>query len=177
MPTTITGDLNIGAVETRLGWIGLLWRGDALVANSFFAPTIVDALTDIERRAGIGRDEKKPPKWLSDFFTCYGDRKFARSNTILAEKAQFDFTDATDFRRSVWNELIRIPLGEIRTYGDVATALGTAPRPVGGACGANPCGIIVPCHRVIGADGSLHGFGGGLGTKRMLLEHEGVHLS
>jgi O-6-methylguanine DNA methyltransferase len=174
MIKNFNGDLNIGAVETRLGWVGLLWRGDALVANSFFATTIVDALTEIERRAGVGRDEKKPPKWAADFFACYAERKFGRSTKILAEKALFDFAGASAFRQSVWSELVRIPVGETRTYGDIARALANAARAVGGACGANPCPIIVPCHRVIGADGSLRGFGGGLDVKRMLLEHEGA---
>ncbi len=85
----------------------------------------------------------------------------------------------TEFQRRVWEELRRIPYGETRTYGDLAHALGNpaASRAVGLANGRNPIGIIVPCHRVVGADGSLTGYGGGLDRKRRLLEFEkGVPL-
>lgn len=80
----------------------------------------------------------------------------------------------TDFERSVWNALTRIPYGETRTYSQIAIAVGrpTATRAAGAANGRNPVAIIVPCHRVIGANGSLVGFGGGLERKRWLLDHE-----
>ncbi|MFH8466333.1 methylated-DNA--[protein]-cysteine S-methyltransferase [Streptomyces sp. NPDC017991] len=80
----------------------------------------------------------------------------------------------TPFQRSVWSELRRIPYGETRTYGQLADALGNpnASRSVGLANGRNPLGIIVPCHRVVGADGSLTGYGGGLERKRRLLDFE-----
>ena len=80
----------------------------------------------------------------------------------------------TPFRQRVWRALRTIPWGRTRSYGAVARALGTAPRAVGGACGANPIPIIVPCHRVVSANGGLGGFSGGEGcdTKRRLLEHE-----
>ncbi|MDQ0584353.1 methylated-DNA--[protein]-cysteine S-methyltransferase [Streptomyces rishiriensis] len=81
----------------------------------------------------------------------------------------------TPFQRSVWAELRKIPYGETRTYGELAEALGnpTASRAVGLANGRNPVGIIVPCHRVIGAGGGLTGYGGGLDRKRRLLGFEG----
>ena len=81
----------------------------------------------------------------------------------------------TPFQKAVWQELMRIPYGETRSYGQIAAALGRAgaSRAVGAANGRNPIPIIVPCHRVIGADGSLTGFGGGLEAKRWLLQHEG----
>ncbi|GGU85888.1 methylated-DNA--protein-cysteine methyltransferase [Streptomyces filipinensis] len=80
----------------------------------------------------------------------------------------------TPFQRSVWEQLTRIPYGETRTYGELADALGSpgASRAVGLANGRNPVGIIVPCHRVIGSDGSLTGYGGGLDRKRRLLDFE-----
>jgi len=94
------------------------------------------------------------------------------------------------FERAVWAELCRIPAGETRSYGDIARALGGASsgrsqnggsaaggpnaRAVGTANGRNPRAIAVPCHRVIGADGSLTGYAGGLAIKRWLLAHEGV---
>jgi methylated-DNA-[protein]-cysteine S-methyltransferase len=80
----------------------------------------------------------------------------------------------SEFDRAVWAELARIPYGEMRTYGQVAAAVGdaSAARAVGVACNRNPVPIIVPCHRVVGAGGKLVGFGGGLPRKRHLLELE-----
>jgi methylated-DNA-[protein]-cysteine S-methyltransferase len=80
----------------------------------------------------------------------------------------------TEFQRAVWNQLARIPYGETWTYGQIAKLLDRpdASRAVGAANGANPIPVILPCHRVIGSNGSLTGFGGGLPTKRWLLDHE-----
>lgn len=82
----------------------------------------------------------------------------------------------TPFQRAVWQELQQIPYGKTVTYGDVAARIGRprAVRAAGSAIGANPVAIIIPCHRVIGADGGLHGFGGGLDVKQALLELEGA---
>ncbi len=84
--------------------------------------------------------------------------------------------EGTDFQRSVWRALTQIPCGETRSYGDVARQIGNpkAVRAVGLANGSNPIGIVVPCHRVIGANGTLTGYGGGVERKRWLLEHEGA---
>lgn len=83
-------------------------------------------------------------------------------------------TNGTAFQRRVWTALRGIPAGRTRTYGELAAAIGapTASRAVGLANGANPIAIVVPCHRVIGADGGLTGYGGGLARKRWLLDHE-----
>jgi methylated-DNA-[protein]-cysteine S-methyltransferase len=80
----------------------------------------------------------------------------------------------TPFQRTVWQQLRRIPYGETRSYGELAEALGKpgASRAVGLANGKNPIGIIVPCHRVVGANGSLTGYGGGLDRKQRLLDFE-----
>ncbi|NEA86340.1 methylated-DNA--[protein]-cysteine S-methyltransferase [Streptomyces sp. SID9913] len=80
----------------------------------------------------------------------------------------------TPFQRRVWDELRRIPYGETRSYGRLADALGSpkASRAVGLANGRNPIGIVIPCHRVIGASGSLTGYGGGLERKQRLLDFE-----
>ncbi|MFF6779675.1 methylated-DNA--[protein]-cysteine S-methyltransferase [Streptomyces sp. NPDC012510] len=80
----------------------------------------------------------------------------------------------TPFQRAVWEQLVRIPYGETRSYGDLAHALGNpkASRAVGLANGKNPVGIIVPCHRVVGSDGSLTGYGGGVERKQRLLDFE-----
>ena len=78
----------------------------------------------------------------------------------------------TPFQRKVWSALGRIPFGETRSYADVARMVGSAPRAVGRANATNPICLIVPCHRVIGADGSLTGFAFGEATKRRLLDFE-----
>ncbi|EJL34506.1 O-6-methylguanine DNA methyltransferase [Caulobacter sp. AP07] len=82
----------------------------------------------------------------------------------------------TVFQREVWNALVDIPAGETTTYARLAARIGrpNAIRAMGAANGANPIAIVVPCHRVIGADGSLTGYGGGIARKRWLLAHEGV---
>jgi len=86
-------------------------------------------------------------------------------------------TGGTAFQRAVWEALRRIPAGETWSYRDLARHVGRpdAVRAVGAANGANPVGIVVPCHRVIGADGSLTGYGGGIERKAWLLEHERTH--
>lgn len=88
-------------------------------------------------------------------------------------------TGGTDFQRAVWAGLRAIPVGRTLSYGALAASLGRpkAVRAVGLANGANPVSIIIPCHRVIGADASLTGYGGGLERKRWLLAHEGAELS
>ena len=82
----------------------------------------------------------------------------------------------TAFQQQVWAEMRKIPYGKLRTYGDLAVAIGGSPRPVGGACGRNPIPIILPCHRVVGNDGEMAGYSGGRGvlTKQQLLRLEGV---
>ena len=82
----------------------------------------------------------------------------------------------TSFRLKVWAAMQAIPYGQTRSYGDLARDLDSAPRAVGGACGANPIPLIIPCHRVVGAGGALGGFSGGAGcdTKRQLLALEGA---
>lgn len=81
-----------------------------------------------------------------------------------------------DFERAVWTELVRIPYGRTLTYGDLAARVNGVARAVGGACGANPIPIIIPCHRVLAAAGGMGGFSapGGVETKRRLLELEGI---
>ncbi|TFG83042.1 MAG: methylated-DNA--[protein]-cysteine S-methyltransferase [Erysipelotrichales bacterium] len=80
----------------------------------------------------------------------------------------------TDFQKSVWDVLLTIPYGDVMTYGQIAEKIGNpkAVRAVGGACHNNPIGIVIPCHRVLGKDGSLTGYAGGVHLKEMLLNHE-----
>jgi len=76
------------------------------------------------------------------------------------------------FRQSVWKKLLEIPYGQTRSYGELAEELGSSPRAVGGAVGHNPISILIPCHRVVGAQGSLTGYAGGVEKKKFLLELE-----
>jgi methylated-DNA-[protein]-cysteine S-methyltransferase len=84
----------------------------------------------------------------------------------------------TPFRRRVWDAMCAIPFGHTRTYGEIARELGSAARAVGGACGANPIPIVIPCHRVLAAGGREGGYSGlgGVTTKHWLLGHERVEL-
>lgn len=125
---------------------------------------------------GAARAPRRPLEWRRD----------AERTTIVraqvfeyfaGQRREFDLPIepwGTAFQQSVWRALRRIPFGETRTYGQIATALGspTASRAVGGANGANPVCLIIPCHRVIGSDGSLTGFAFGEEIKRRLLQRE-----
>ncbi|MDE3152326.1 MAG: methylated-DNA--[protein]-cysteine S-methyltransferase [Gemmatimonadota bacterium] len=96
---------------------------------------------------------------------------------FAGERTAFDLPlapEGTPFQQTVWAELRRIPFGELTSYGALARRLGNpnATRAVGAANGRNPLSIVVPCHRVVGADGSLTGFGGGIERKRWLIAHE-----
>jgi methylated-DNA-[protein]-cysteine S-methyltransferase len=100
---------------------------------------------------------------------------------FAGRRTEFDLALApkgTEFQQSVWQRLLTIPFGATVSYLDIAKQLGKpgSIRAVGAANGANPIPIIIPCHRVIGSDGSLTGYGGGLENKRLLLKHEGVEV-
>lgn len=92
------------------------------------------------------------------------------------ELPTLDLTAGTEFQRSVWKAMLRIRLGEARSYGEIAKCIGRprAVRAVGGACGANPIPVLVPCHRVLAAGGKLGGFSSDMKWKRALLAREGV---
>jgi methylated-DNA-[protein]-cysteine S-methyltransferase len=96
---------------------------------------------------------------------------------FAGERDDFDLPldlHGTPFQRAVWQALLAIPAGRTRSYGEIARELGSASavRAVGGAVGRNPVSVIVPCHRVVGTDGSLTGYAGGVYRKRALLERE-----
>jgi len=99
---------------------------------------------------------------------AYGDKQLTRFDLPLR-------VAGSEFQRKVCDAMLEIPFGETRTYGQIASALGASPQAVGNACGGNPIPIIIPCHRVLGAD-SLGGFSGqgGVETKVALLRHEGA---
>ena len=106
-------------------------------------------------------------KQIEEYFS--GQRKTFSVNLGL---------QGTEFQNTVWRRLVKIPYGQTCSYGEFATAIGkpTACRAVGNANGKNPISIIVPCHRLIGSNGSLTGYGGGLWRKQWLLKHEGVKM-
>ncbi|MGA9450618.1 MAG: methylated-DNA--[protein]-cysteine S-methyltransferase [Verrucomicrobiia bacterium] len=89
-----------------------------------------------------------------------------------------DLSSGTEFQRKVWNAMRKISTGRTKSYGEIAQAVGkpNAVRAVGGACGANPVPIFVPCHRVLAANKKLGGFSGGLDWKRSLLAREGIKI-
>ncbi len=151
-------------------------------------------VTDAEQRLRAAEWEDKSHRLERALRLHYGKVGFqlqprpTSSSARLALEAYFEgelaaiadlrtYTNGTDFQRSVWAALREIPVGSTVSYGQLATQIGrpAAVRAVGAANGANPIPVIVPCHRVIGADASLTGFGGGLERKRWLLAHERTH--
>ena len=116
----------------------------------------------------VSLEDGEAPASFKDSLKAY----FAGDMHALANVAAA--TAGTAFQREVWKALRAIPAGTTMSYGQVAAKIGrkAASRAVGAANGANPIPIVVPCHRVIGADGSLTGFGSGLPRKRWLLDHE-----
>ncbi|MCA3415661.1 MAG: methylated-DNA--[protein]-cysteine S-methyltransferase [Roseomonas sp.] len=141
------------SLHTPLGEVTISEDGGAIVALDW----------------GRGRDQDATPllREACDQLQDYFDGKRMIFNLPLAP-------EGSDFQKRVWAELCAIPPGETRSYADIARTIGSAPRAVGGANGANPIPLFIPCHRVIAADGSLGGYSGGDGpaTKRYLLDLE-----
>lgn len=127
-----------------------------------------------------GRDVRQPdPGWRRDD-VAFGDVRTQLDEYFAGNRRVFDLElhpTGTAFQLRAWQALCDIPYGETVSYGRQATRLGmpTAFRAVGAANGRNPISIVVPCHRVVGANGSLVGYGGGLDVKRWLLQHEAMH--
>jgi len=125
-----------------------------------------------------GRDAARKSLWMTRRQSPILDRARLQLEEYFAGRRQhFELPldpRGTEFQRRVWQRLLKIPYGETTTYGALARELGDpgASRAVGLANGSNPLPIVIPCHRVIGADGSLTGFGGGLAIKSALLELE-----
>jgi len=119
------------------------------------------------------------PDWTRDD-TAFDDVRTQLEEYFAGDRREFDLPlhpTGTPFQQRVWRALCGIPFGETASYSETAIAIGTptAVRAVGHANGQNPIPIIVPCHRVVGANGSLTGYGGGLDAKRWLLSHEAAH--
>ncbi|ANP50552.1 methylated-DNA-[protein]-cysteine S-methyltransferase [Streptomyces griseochromogenes] len=130
-----------------------------------------------EETFGMGVPPRERSRAWGSEDTLFGEAEEQLSAYFAGELKEFTVElrlHGTTFQRAVWDQLTRIPYGETRSYGELADALGNpkASRAVGLANGKNPIGIIVPCHRVIGAGGDLTGYGGGLDRKRRLLDFE-----
>ena len=128
---------------------------------------------EIKARFGdIDLQKAANPFGISDYIRGYFDGDLQAIDGILTDGG------GTNFETSVWTELRRIPLGATVSYGEIAKRLGNpnAMRAVGLANGKNPIAVVVPCHRVIGANGSMTGYGGGIHRKEWLLRHEGALL-
>jgi len=126
----------------------------------------------LERRFGsFTRVETRDPAGAVTALEKYADGDVAALDDVAVD------TGGTGFQQRVWRALRAIPVGTTTSYGALARSLGEprAMRAVGAANGRNPVPIVIPCHRVIASDGSLHGYGGGLDRKRMLLDHERRH--
>lgn len=142
------------------------------VYQSPIGPLTLRARGEVLTYLGFGGEpdiNKRPPAFLPVIAQL--DEYFGGKRKVF--QLPFDL-EGTEFRRRVWAELVRIPYGETRSYKDIAYAIGNVKsvRAVGGANHHNPISIIVPCHRVIGANGSLTGYGGDLWRKEWLLAHE-----
>lgn len=147
------------SVNSPVGPLTIFADNDAIVAIEWgWPPDTHEPATPLLERA---RDQLE----------AYFDGRLTRFDLPLSPHG-------TAFQRKVWAAIADIPFGKVRTYGDLARDLGTAPRPLGGACGRNPIPIVIPCHRVLGMNGSMGGYSGmeGIETKEALLRHEGVPL-
>jgi methylated-DNA-[protein]-cysteine S-methyltransferase len=159
-------------IDTPIGDMALVARDGALLLLEF---ADAEGRVARERKARFGDHELQPatnPFGLSDVVRDYFAGELHAIDGVLTDGG------GTDFERKVWAELRRIPCGQTVSYGAIARTLGDVglSRAVGTANGRNPIAIVVPCHRVIGADGSMTGYGGGLQRKEWLLRHEGALL-
>jgi methylated-DNA-[protein]-cysteine S-methyltransferase len=146
------GDLKV--VASDHGLIAILWPNDD------------------PRRVRVGDVVERPDHPVLRHAEQQLQEYFA--GTREAFDIDLDFV-GTPLQKSVWEQLLAIPFGETRSYAQIADAIGNAKavRAVGAATGRNPISIVAPCHRVIGSDGSMTGFAGGVEAKRTLLSHEG----
>ena len=165
-------DLFLDELASPIGTIVLISDGEALRVLDF-----VGCEERMQRLLKLHYGEQRPVKSCESLpmkrrVEAYFARELASVDSIAVR------TEGTAFQRRVWAELRSIAAGTTLSYGALAKRIGRpkASRAVGLANGSNPIAIVVPCHRVIGANGSLTGYGGGMERKRWLLEHEGAQL-
>lgn len=162
--------LLLDRMETELGEIFVVSDGNSLLAVDFNG--YEDRMHALLARRGKRADfeERDDPQGFSSALRAYFDGRHDALDDLPVDPG------GTAFQRAVWAALREIPVGTTRSYRELAARLGRpgARRAVGAANGLNPVAIVVPCHRVIGADGSLTGYAGGLQRKRWLLVHEGA---
>jgi len=169
-------DLAIDRVPSPLGTLLLVWDGDARLRSLDFAgfePRMRRLLGHRHGERGFRLTDGRAPADIVGRLDAFFSGELAAIDGIAVA------TGGTEFRRAVWTALRSIPAGATISYGELASAIGRprACRAVGAANGANPIAIVVPCHRVVGSDDSLTGYGGGLERKRWLLAHEREHAS
>lgn len=155
------------SIDSPLGELTLVAAGDALAGLYFPGHWHMPAPEVFGERSGRGFERAEAQ--LAEYFA--GDR--------TGFDLPIAMSGGDEFQRSVWSLIDRIPYGETTTYGEMAAEIGADPtlaRKVGGAVGRNPLSIVTPCHRVVGKDGKLTGYAGGLERKRQLLELEGASV-
>jgi len=172
MPTAKPPEgLSLDRIPTPAGEALVIWDAAGLLRVfdwSGYEPRMQQLLT---RHYGpVTPKTGRAPAALRKALAAYFDGDLTSIDTIACA------TGGTRFQRTVWAALRDIPAGQTESYGQLAARIGApkAVRAVGLANGANPIGLVVPCHRVIGANGSLTGYGGGIERKRWLLNHEGA---
>ena len=160
----------MGRVASPIGEVLVVSDGRSLRAVEFVAYR--DRMERLLVRQGLGTrfQERDDPQGFASALRAYFDGRLDALDDLPVEAG------GTPFQRAVWTALRAIPLGSTRSYGALAAHIGRprAVRAVGAANGLNPVAIVVPCHRVIGANGRLTGYAGGIDRKRWLLAHEGV---
>ncbi|HET8948118.1 MAG TPA: methylated-DNA--[protein]-cysteine S-methyltransferase [Candidatus Polarisedimenticolia bacterium] len=163
--------MHLETIESPLGSLLAVADQDALRALEFVKADPVRQLEAMQAALGATFQRGSHPHPLLERLRSQLAGYFDGSRRRFDLPLRFA---GTPFQERVWNRLLEIPYGEVRSYLDLARDLGDpkAVRAVGGANGSNPISILVPCHRVIGADGSIVGYGGGLERKEWLLAHE-----
>ena len=167
---------NYTCFESKFGWVGIAKSDQGLTRVTFGAPTEA-AIKNRLRNGSHGK------RGLYPLTRNALDPELLKSAELLTKyfngvpvdfDIELDLAAGTPFQRSVWETALRIPYGQVQSYGWIAREIGNpkAVRAVGGAMGANPLAIIVPCHRVLRSDGGLGGYAGGLDWKRRLLVME-----
>jgi methylated-DNA-[protein]-cysteine S-methyltransferase len=166
--------IGVTVCQTAYGWVGIAWSERGLVALTLPEASEAAALSRLP--AGSAQRPADPPS-LDIAILCGKLQAYFRGDAVDLNEP-LDSTIGTRFQQQVWAITRAIPRGQTLTYSQIARQAGSpgAARAVGQSMARNPWPIVVPCHRVVGSDGSLTGFGGGIDMKRRMLEMEGARL-